>query len=68
MGPHKPNWLRGWHSLLLGAILIFFAGTSISSHAWNQLLGSEEERAWSRKFLEAKTRVRERREECDNLF
>jgi len=63
----KQTSLRLWLGLLLSTSAIVSAVSIASVRAGSQLSAVEEERDWSRKFLEAKTRLRELREEHDRL-
>jgi hypothetical protein len=61
----KPTSLKIWLGLSISAIVS--VGSIASLRAGSQLSALEDERVWSRKFLEAKTRLRERRGEHDRL-
>ena len=63
----KQTSLRLWLGLLLSTSAIVSAVSIASVRAGSELSAVEEERVWSRKFLEAKTRLRELREEHDRL-
>ncbi|MGH9425139.1 MAG: hypothetical protein ACRD2L_02380 [Terriglobia bacterium] len=72
MGWRQRIWLGIWVGFLLSTTasdshgLQTFAEAS-ERRAASPVSGSEEERDWSRRFLEAKTRLRELREEDDGL-
>jgi hypothetical protein len=53
--------------VLLGAVAIVSAESITALGNGSQLSAVEEERVWSRRFLEAKTRLRELREEHDRI-
>ena len=57
--------LKIWLGLSISAIVSVVSIASV--RAGSQLSALEDERVWSRKFLEAKTRLRERRGEHDRL-
>jgi hypothetical protein len=61
----KPTSLKIWLGLSISAIAS--VGSTASVRAGSQLSALEDERVWSRKFLEAKTRLREGRGEHDRL-
>lgn len=67
MGRLTQTSLATWLGLLLSASTIVSAGSIASGQARSQLSSLEEEQHWSRRFLEAKTRLRELREEHDRL-